>query len=228
LLVSDRDDNTYTILAESNARKTHDDKGNQVIQGLNLQFIYDLITGENGRSYVDILEAVLNTDFDNDKDKLRDMSRIVSASVEGTLVYAIQLCLTPISLNPRFCNKYKVSHFDLSQYQAYDTPARQPIFCGRYKQDVNVRWLLHVVNFFKFHLTTNNEGLLAHHYQDLESDQFPQPWEGRIEPGTKPLKSHWRGAYSKFIPGLALEAAETCYSLHGSSNSGESENGQWQ
>jgi len=137
-------------------------------------------------------------------DKLRDMTKVVSANMEGTLVYAVQLCLTPISLNPRFCHKYKVSHFDLSQYQAYDTPARQPIFCGKYKQDVNLRWLLHVVNFFKYHLTALDEGLLASHYQDLEPDQFPQPWEGRIEPGTKSLKSHWKGAYSRLIPKLKL------------------------
>jgi hypothetical protein len=191
--------NTDTLSAESNARKIHDDNGDQIIHGLNLQFIYDLLTGENGRSYVDIIESVLNTDFDHAMDKLRDMTKVVSASMEGTLVYAIQLCLTPISLNPRFCHKYKVSHFDLSQYQAYDTPARQPIFCGKYKQDVNLRWLLHVVNFFKYHLTALDEGLLAYHYKDLESDQFPQPWEGRIEAGTKPLNSHWKGAYSKLI-----------------------------
>jgi len=130
--------------------------------------------------------------------KQSDMSRVVSASVDGTLVYAIQLCLTPISLDPRFCNS-KVSHFDISQYQAYSTPAQQPIFVGKYKQDVNLRWLLHVVNFFKYHLTAEDEGLLAHHYKDLEFDQYPKPWEGRIEPGTKPLKSHWKGAYSKLF-----------------------------
>jgi hypothetical protein len=160
--------------------------------------------------------------------KLKDKSRVVSASVEGTLVYAVQLCLTPISLNPRFCNNRRVSHFDLSQYQAYDTPARQPMFCGKYKQDVNLRWLLHVVNFFKYHLTVNAEGLLAHHYKDLEADQFPQPWEGRIEPGTKPLKSHWKGAYSMLISGFTLDTADTYRSLHGSNNNGESENGQRQ
>lgn len=187
---------------------------------MNLQFIYDLITGENGRSYVDIIESVLNTDFDHAMDKLRDMHKVVSASVEGTLVYAIQLCLTPISLNPRFCSMHKVSHFDLSQYQAYDTPARQPMFCGKYKQDVNLRWLLHVVNFFKYHLTAVDEGLLAHHYKDLESDQFPQPWEGRVEAGTKPLKSHWKGAYSKLMSLNACEVTDTYCSLHGSSDNG--------
>jgi hypothetical protein len=187
---------------------------------MNLQFIYDLITGENGRSYVDIIESVLNTDFDHAMDKLRDMHKVVSASVEGTLVYAIQLCLTPISLNPRFCSMHKVSHFDLSQYQAYDTPARQPMFCGKYKQDVNLRWLLHVVNFFKYHLTAVDEGLLAHHYKDLESDQFPQPWEGRVEAGTKSLKSHWKGAYSKLISVSAREVTDKYCSLHGSSDNG--------
>lgn len=129
-----------------------------------------------------------------------EVNRIVSAKVDGTLIYAIQLCLTAVSLNPRFCDS-KVSHFDISQYQSYNTPARQPIFVGKFKQDINLRWLLHVVNFFKHHLTVADEGLLAHYYSDLEADQFPQPWEGRIKPGTSPLQTHWKGAYSKFVPG---------------------------
>jgi hypothetical protein len=212
--------NTYTTFEESDARKTYDDKGNRIVQGRNLQFIYDLITGADGKSYVDIIDSIFSTPFDNDMNKQSDMSRIVSARKDGTLIYAVQLCLTPISLNPRFC-KSKVSHFDISQYQAYATPAQQPIFCGKYKQDVNLRWLLHVVNFFKYHLTAGDEGLLAHHYKDLETDQYPQPWEGLIEPGTKPLKSHWKGAYSKLILVIPNNADTYC-SLHGPSDNGES------
>jgi hypothetical protein len=69
-------------------------------------------------------------------------------------------------------------------------------------------------------LTAVDEGLLAHHYKDLESDQFPQPWEGHVEAGTKSLKSHWKGAYSKLMSVNAREVTDTYCSLHGPSDNG--------
>lgn len=179
---------------ESNARLVQNEHGELNIHGLNLQFIRDMITGDNGMSYVDVLDSVFSTTYDEDLGK--NVNRLMRSSDPGALLYNVQLCLTAISLHPEYCNA-KVNHFDLSQHQAYSSPSMQPIFLDGQKQSINSRWLLHVVNFFKYHVKCKGEGLLAHAYADLDVDHHPQPWPGRIQAGTQPLGTNWKGAYSK-------------------------------
>lgn len=159
---------------------------------MNHDYIREWVT--HGRSrHTDVLDAILNTEqtswYEDD---------VVSANTDKSLILVIQLCLTSWSLHPDSCNS-TVLHFDISQGQAYADHKKQPVFVGGWKQDINVRWLLHTVNFFKLHLkASSGEGLLAQHYEELDRDQLPQPWLGRIKAGTQPLGSHWKSAYSKF------------------------------
>jgi hypothetical protein len=141
-----------------------------------------------------VLDAVLNTDQTS-----WDPRDIVSAASENSLVLLIQLCLTHLILSPD-SSKGAVSHFDMSQSEAYADHAEQPMFIGGWLQTINVRWLLHVVNFFKYHLKFQEEGVLAHDYAVLDRDQLPQPWVGRIMEGTQPIGSHWKSACSKSKP----------------------------
>lgn len=144
------------------------------------------------RKHTDVIDAVMNTGNVswNDDD-------VVSATTDNALTLVVQLCLTSLSLHPDCCNS-TVSHFDMSQRAAYADHQKQPVFVGGWKQDINVRWLLHTVNFFKLHLkASNGEGLLAQQYEELERDQLPQPWLGRIKEGTQPIGSHWKSAHSK-------------------------------
>ena len=170
--------------------------GHQAVWGLNWQALSDLLTGDNGASHIDIVDSIFNTSFDKDTNKVSSINQIVTAAHENTLVYVVQLCLTSFNLDPEYCN-FKVNHFDISQYQAYSGPACQPVFDGLMKQEVNVRWLLHVINFFKYHMKSDGEGLLAHDYKELENSQIPQFWVGKIQGGTQPLARHWKGAYSE-------------------------------
>ncbi|KAG4429859.1 hypothetical protein IFR05_014659 [Cadophora sp. M221] len=160
------------------------------VEGKNLEFIQKLLEG----SEVDIIDSVFNTSFDKDTNDSFSLNKVVTANDKNTLIYVIQLMLTPFSLNPDLC-KSKVGHFDISQYQAYSTAKLQPVFTGLYKQVVNIRWLLHVVNFFKFHLKSKGEGLLVHEYKTLARDEFPQFWTGHIKGGTQPLARHWKGVH---------------------------------
>lgn len=179
---------------DSNARMIRDEAGQLVVHGLNLQFIQDMITGDNGMSYVDIIDSVFSTIYD--KDIGRTMHGVVNTSDPECALYNVQLCLAAYSLHPKYSNA-KVSHFDISQHQVYSAPSCQPIFLDKWKQSVNTRWLLHVVNFFKYHFKAGGEGLLAHEYTTLDADQYPQPWVGNIQAGTRELGTHWKGAYSK-------------------------------
>lgn len=87
----------------------------------------------------------------------------------------------------------------MSQAQVYCIPSEQPLFAGDWKSEINIRWLLHTVNFFKHHLKAEEgEGLLGYTYGELQPDQLPQPWLGHIKPGTQELGSHWKGVQSKW------------------------------
>ncbi|KAG0649749.1 hypothetical protein D0Z07_3720 [Hyphodiscus hymeniophilus] len=178
------------LILESNARKVIDAEGKQTIVGRNHEYIRDWVQ-HGGRKYTDIIDAILSTDKTS-----WDFRDVVSATTVDSLVLVIQLCLTYISLHPGSCNN-EVSHFDMSQREAYADHAKQPVFVGGWKQDINVRWLLHTVNFFKLHLKSpHGAGVLAQHYEDLEHHQTPQPWLGRIQGGTQPIGSHWKSAYT--------------------------------
>lgn len=178
-------------MTESNAFRISGENGNELVVARNIQFIRNLVTeGTPNFSYLNILDAVLNTDNDWDVDSTPRVKD------ETSFVMLVQLCLTSISLDPNCCN-YKVSHFDMSQAQVYAAPHKQPVFEGGWNQDVNIRWLLHTVNFFKHHVKAGNgEGLFAYSYAALEPHQLPQPWLGKIISGTQQLKSHWKGIQS--------------------------------
>lgn len=187
---------SFLTFIESNAQVTRDSKGYEIVDGLNLSFIRRMISAEGGGKFVDIIDAVLKTE--GALDSWGRTKKLVTEKIKGSLLYVIQLILTPLSLHPDICNG-KVSHFDVSQSQAYATSNTQPIFVGKVLQDINLLWLLHTINFFKFHFKTGHgEGIIAHDYAVIERDQYVQPWVGHIKTGTQPLSRFWKGAYSKF------------------------------
>ncbi|KAI9050954.1 hypothetical protein LZ554_005065 [Drepanopeziza brunnea f. sp. 'monogermtubi'] len=168
------------VLIESNASVRQDENGNMVVRGSNLSFIAELLTGHNGTSYLDIVDSVFNTSF-FDQETADSLDQVITAADKNTLIYVLQLCLTPFSLHPDYCN-HRVNHFDISQFHAYSGPRTQPVCNGVFKQQVNVRWLLHV---------------------ELELDEIPQFWVGHIMGGTQPLGRHWKGAYM-YMDGASL------------------------
>ncbi|TVY28683.1 hypothetical protein LHYA1_G002430 [Lachnellula hyalina] len=183
-----------TLIIESDARKVRDSNGNVIVDGLNLRFIRSMITNKGDGKFVDIIDSVLNTE--GALNCKSGASKVITANKPGSLVYVIQLALTPISLHPGYCNN-RVTHFDVSQMHAYSTAKAQPIFVGKVLQDINVRWLLHTINFFKFHFkSSRGEGIIANDYALLEPDQYVQPWVGLIEAGTQPLGRFWKGAHT--------------------------------
>jgi hypothetical protein len=175
------------ILSEMNCQET-DTCGLKGLQGHNLKLICELLTKNGTGHYVDLIESILNTDYPNTK--------VLTADYDGTLLIVLQLVLTAISFNPQMCND-NVRHFDISQMKTYGTTKRQPIFSGRYLENVNVLWLLYTVNFFKFHLKSPGEGIMEHAYRDIGDHQYPSMWTGQLQCGTQPLQKYWKGAYSK-------------------------------
>lgn len=139
-------------------------------------------------AFVDILDAILNTDVNRYPQKMWTME-------EEFLLQIIQLSLSYLILEPGF--SAKLHHFDLSQELAYTSPYRVPLFQRLWGCQVDVKMALSIVNFFRFHLKhSGGEGLLAEDFLDLDAQQQPKPWLGRLKEGTQPLGLHWKGAYS--------------------------------
>jgi len=186
--------NVLLIFIESNGYQVINETGLVSVHGKNHQVISELITRPKSKSYVDIVDAIFCTSKDENVAAFYTWNKIVSAKQSGTLVYVIQLCLAPFYLGPS--QQYRQRHFGVSQYQVYNH--HQPLFNGTFREDINVRLLLHTINFFQFHLKADaGEGLLTHLYKTLPSDQVPRPWTGPIKHGAQGLARHWKGVYSE-------------------------------
>ncbi|KAL1634968.1 hypothetical protein SLS56_002052 [Neofusicoccum ribis] len=108
------------------------------------------------------------------------------------LLAAIQiLCIPTILKEPR--NLYG---FPDSQKEAYSTIVKAPIFGGFNKLEINMVWLLHVMNFFKYHIGNAGENTLFEPFGKLERAEKPFYWQGPIHNGPQELGVHWKGTYA--------------------------------
>ncbi|KAH0544084.1 hypothetical protein FGG08_001702 [Glutinoglossum americanum] len=111
------------------------------------------------------------------------------------LLAITQLLLTPwcLELNLNF----PTWSFPNSQQAAYldsKVPEGQ-IFQGRNNQRVNAEWLLHISNFFKYHMTREEEYSLFEEFDSLDPSEKPKMWTGRL--GDVPgLAKCWKGSYA--------------------------------
>ena len=90
--------------------------------------------------------------------------------------------------------------FPVSQHVVYAHPKAQPMFLDENMRKVNVEYLLHIVNFFKYHMTREEEATLYPFLCNLEDSEKPRRWEGRLTQGVKQIGSSWKGSYGKHIP----------------------------
>lgn len=87
--------------------------------------------------------------------------------------------------------------FGISQRTVYMTSYAEPVFLGNNLESVNARWLLHVVNFFRHHITTPSEATLWRAYLDLGDFYKPRPWQGKLPVSTEPrmIGPSWKGSH---------------------------------
>ena len=82
----------------------------------------------------------------------------------------------------------------------YSHPSKVPLFVDK-KWTINTEYLLHVVNFFKYHMKTETENTLYPLLCDLDPSQRPAAWERSLSqgPGVKMLEPLWKGSYGESI-----------------------------
>jgi hypothetical protein len=180
-------------LKESDAHVFINEEGKSEIFGRNYEFIHQLIDGaaayKAGPQGTNIVDSICKTDA------LFPSYRHKSSRFPSSLVLIIQLCLLHFSLDPFTCHVRAPRFYD-SQQHVYKCYSKEPIFMGKNNGDINLPWLLHVANFFKFHLKQpGGEGMLSHMYRDLGECERPRQWRGRLKAGTQELGKRWKGAY---------------------------------
>ena len=64
---------------------------------------------------------------------------------------------------------------------------------------INMTFFVHVVEFFKRHLTEKRRGMLYELFSQLEAHEKPKAWSSRLVQGggVKKLGKHWKGTYGK-------------------------------
>ncbi|MCJ1238009.1 hypothetical protein MMC14_005996 [Varicellaria rhodocarpa] len=114
-------------------------------------------------------------------------------NVHNPLFEFIQLVLTHWSFDLSLHNE--THFFQVSQHAVYASPNDHPLLYGPNKDRVNVGFLLHVVNFFKYHLTTSVEQTAIDAYRRLASNEKFKAWNEPLAGGLKELGSTWKTSY---------------------------------
>ncbi|KAK5168421.1 uncharacterized protein LTR77_006991 [Saxophila tyrrhenica] len=127
----------------------------------------------------------------------RRRSTTPPASTSKRLMQTIQVLLAPMHLNPD--PMYEFSHYNFldSQAAVYSTATVHPIFGGCYGVEIDMEYVLHNLNFWKYHMLRQAEGTLNEPYCDLDEDERPRWWDHALsQDTTQKLWKNWKGSYA--------------------------------
>lgn len=129
------------------------------------------------------------------------------------LLHTIRVMLSHLNLDFRLCGESY--GFPDSQLMVYRSSVAQPIFLDPSKQKVDMLYVLHLVNFFKYHMTRRHEYTLFDEYTAMGDLERPQAWRSQIKAGSSKLGRHWKGTYSEnSSPAHALNRVRFCEQVH--------------
>lgn len=124
----------------------------------------------------------------------------VYQSGPNPLMRMLQVLLAPSLLDPRPFGPHgepAIYDFQMSQYMAYSSADKQPIFGGCNGVDVNFDWALHSLNFWRNHMLLANETTLNLSYRHLSDSERPQYWSTQLKYCSADyIGKRWKGAYS--------------------------------
>jgi len=93
-----------------------------------------------------------------------DLLRTVFKSIRTNDIrtaYTDLYCAVCLLLTHKSLTEEPIFRFGTSQELAYACADLQPVFRASAGTQINLAWLLHVANFFRYHLTEASEGTLA-------------------------------------------------------------------
>jgi len=127
-----------------------------------------------------------------------------------------QILLAPLGFNPSI--EQYVYGFRQSQVQVYQAPTVKPVFQGL---NVNLHWVLHVLNFFRAHAMRRDMFSLFDTYALLEFGERPGFWTEKIQDQDNPVLGQvWKGTSSMYsfpLPFVSFPFSLFALRCHGNS-----------
>ena len=124
-------------------------------------------------------------------------ARIEDVPRLAALLKTIQIVCAPMLLSFEPHLEKWILGFPQSQAVVYSTPTQWPIFTGSYGLDVNMDFVLHNINFWRYHMIQEFEHTLFQAFSELECDERPRWWTSNSLKSTTPkLGRHWKGSYA--------------------------------
>ncbi|GAE00271.1 hypothetical protein ACLA_045390, partial [Paecilomyces variotii No. 5] len=125
----------------------------------------------------------------------------------------VQLCLTHLSLDLNLSYRCLRTDYDIASVYSYGRAPENPFVSI---ENLDLRKLLHIRNFWQRHLVNPDEGSFYKSFASLREEQRPHPWKQPIERGNR-HGSSWLGYYSCIHPRppdlSALQDRQTCADL---------------
>ena len=111
------------------------------------------------------------------------------------LLQAIQIIFTPRMLMLDSVAD-TVFSFPETQRAVYATVKERPIFGGVHGLDIDMDWVLHQVNFWRYHMTRKEECTLYNTFNSLEDAETPRFWNKQLCQDRPELGLQWKGSYA--------------------------------
>lgn len=118
-----------------------------------------------------------------------------NAKFEPTLA-AIRIMCTQLVFGMDNVGNRDVFGIEESQKAVYASTHDAPIFGGSQKNYINMVWLLHCFNFFRYYMATPEASMLFDNLFDLGPSQQPRSWDTPLQTGSYPLGNCWKGTYA--------------------------------
>ncbi|RMY55608.1 hypothetical protein D0863_13257 [Hortaea werneckii] len=155
-------------------------EGDLAYESKNLRLIYKFV-----QNY-DLLDVVMATDHKKERDLL---------CLPKQLLCTIWSLLAPAMLSLDFEHAPTLGFPD-SQQVVYGTTSEHPIFGGCNGLDINMEWVVHHLNFWKYHMVRSEENTLYRAFKSLSPNETPRFWDHQLKLGGSKLGKHWKGSYA--------------------------------
>ncbi|KAF2691128.1 hypothetical protein K458DRAFT_382702 [Lentithecium fluviatile CBS 122367] len=95
--------------------------------------------------------------------------------------------------------RHNILGIDESQKAVYAPTNLAPLYISDKKNEVNMEWALHCLNFFLFHMKNPDASLLHDKVEELDSFDRPSAWREPLKAGSYPLNKCWKGTYAYML-----------------------------
>lgn len=143
-------------------------------------------------------------DFTFDSIILLGGRRTFSTRRTHPLLLTVKVMLMHFLVSTHMCNFGGWYALDEAQKMIYAPTNEAPLYLEPNKETVNMEWVFHCMNFFRYYMRTMGASQLYYNLEHLEDDQRPSPWTKPLKSGSYPLKTHWKGTYSFLEPQTLL------------------------